>query len=178
MDIYAAVTERIIAEMEKGQIPWQKPWMAAGSAISHTTGKSYSLLNQMLLGRAGEWLTFKQCQAEGGYVKRGAKARMVVFWKWLEEEDKETGETKQVPFLRYYNVFHIDDCEGISAKWQKQNPNPAKADEAAETIIRDYVSREGITLENREGDAAYYHSPREGRGFAGNAEPAKTGKQI
>ena len=49
MDIYAEITNRMIAEMELGQIPWRKPWMAAGAAISHTTGKAYSLLNQMLL---------------------------------------------------------------------------------------------------------------------------------
>jgi antirestriction protein ArdC len=156
MDIYAEITNRIIAEMEQGQIPWQKPWMASGAAISHTTGKAYSLLNQMLLGRAGEWLTFKQCQAEGGYIRKGEKSRICVFWKWLEQEDEETGEVKQVPFLRYYNVFHISQCENIRAKYQQTNPNPAKADEAAEAIITEYVKREGVTLEHREGDAAFY----------------------
>ena len=156
MDIYQEITNRILAELEKGEIPWAKPWQASGSAISHTTGKSYSLLNQMLLGKAGEWLTLKQANAEGGYIRKGEKSRICVFWKWLEQEDEETGETKQVPFLRYYNVFHISQCENIRAKYQQTNPNPAKADEAAEAIITDYISREGITLENREGDAAFY----------------------
>ena len=90
MDIYAEITDRMVKEMEQGQIPWQKPWMAAGKAISHTTGKPYSLLNQMLLGRAGEWLTFKQCQEEGGFVRKGEKSRMVIFWKWTDKEDEET----------------------------------------------------------------------------------------
>ena len=45
MDIYAEITNRMIDELEKGFIPWQKPWMASGAAISHTTGKPYSLLN-------------------------------------------------------------------------------------------------------------------------------------
>ena len=49
MDIYAEITARIITEMEKGIIPWEKPWIARGGAISHATGKRYSLLNQMLL---------------------------------------------------------------------------------------------------------------------------------
>ena len=100
MDIYAEITNRMIAEMEQGIIPWRKPWMAAGAAISHTTGKPYSLLNQMLLGRAGEWLTFKQVNAEGGYVRKGEKAHMVVFWKWIETKDEETEEVKEVPFLK------------------------------------------------------------------------------
>ena len=43
MDIYSEVTSRIIAQMEKGIIPWQKPWVACGKAISRTTGKPYSL---------------------------------------------------------------------------------------------------------------------------------------
>ena len=58
MDIYAAVTERIIAQMEQGVIPWCKPWVSSGRAVSHATGKPYSLLNQMLLGRPGEYLTY------------------------------------------------------------------------------------------------------------------------
>ena len=156
MDIYAEITNRMIAEMEQGIIPWRKPWMAAGAAISHTTGKPYSLLNQMLLGRAGEWLTFKQVNAEGGYVRKGEKARFVVFWTWLDKEDEETGEVKQIPFLKYYNVFHIDQCEGIAAKHMQQNPNPASADETAENIITAYVQRSGVTIEHREGDSAFY----------------------
>ena len=156
MDIYAEITNRMIHEMEAGVIPWRKPWMASGAAVSHTTGKAYSLLNQMLLGKAGEGLTFNQCQQEGGKIRKGEKAQIVVFWKWLDQEDEETHEVKQVPFLRYYNVFHIDQCEGITAKHITENPNPAQADEAAETIITEYVKREGVRLEHQEGDAAFY----------------------
>ena len=94
MDIYAAVTDRIIEQMEQGIIPWQKPWVASGKAVSYATGNPYSLLNQLMLGRPGEYLTFKQCQAAGGKVKKGAKSSMVVFWKWIEQEDEETGEKK------------------------------------------------------------------------------------
>ena len=156
MDIYAEITNRMIAEMEAGIIPWKKPWMASGAAVSHTTGKPYSLLNQMLLGRPGEYITFNQCLQEGGHVRKGEKARMVVFWKWLEKEDKETGEVEQIPYLRYYNVFHIDQCEGIAARHMQTNPNPASPDETAEAIITGYITREGVSLEHREGDAAFY----------------------
>ena len=156
MDIYAEITNRMIQEMEQGIIPWRKPWMAAGKAISHSTGKAYSLLNQMLLGKAGEYLTYKQVQQEGGFVRKGEKARMVVFWKWIDKEDEETGEVTQVPFLKYYSVFHIDQCEGIAARYMQTNPNPASADETAEAIITEYINREGVTMEHREGDAAFY----------------------
>ena len=110
-DTYTLITDRISAELEAGTIPWHKPWTCAQPAISHTTGKAYSLLNQLLLGgRSGEYLTFNQAKKEGGSVKKGEKASMVVFWKWLTIEDEDTGEEKEVPFLRYFSVFHIDQC--------------------------------------------------------------------
>ena len=188
MDIYAAVTERIIEQMEQGIIPWQKPWISNGKAISHANGKPYSLLNQLMLGRPGEYLTFKQCQQVGGKVKKGEKASMVVFWKFIEQEDEETSrserpkgansgediypqprscdakagqpkhEKKEVPFLRYYNVFHIDQCEGVSAKYTTEAAFPDGADTlaAAQDIIYDYLSREGVQLSHEEGDRAFY----------------------
>ena len=158
MDIYAEVTTRIISQMEEGIIPWSKPWVACGKAISRSTGKPYSLLNQMLLGRPGEYLTFKQCQEAGGKVKKGEKSSMVVFWKWLEQKDEETGEVKEVPFLRYYNVFHIDQCEGVTAKHTSETAFPARAEplEAEQEIIYDYLSREGVKLSHQEGDRAFY----------------------
>ena len=156
MDLYQMITDRMITEMEQGSIPWQKPWMGAGNAISHTTGKPYSLLNQILLGRPGEYLTYNQACQEGGHVRKGEKAQMVVFWKWLDTKDEETGEIRQVPFLRYYNVFHIDQCEGVIAKRTQTNPNPANPDETAEAIISEYIRREGVALEHQEGDAAFY----------------------
>ena len=158
MDIYVAVTERIIAQLEQGQIPWQKPWISTGKAISHATGKPYSLLNQMLLGKPGEYVTFKQCQEAGGHIKKGEKASIVVFWKWIEQEDEETGEIKEVPFLRYYNVFHIDQCEGISAKHTSETvfPDGASTVETAQEIIYDYLGREGVKITHTEGDRACY----------------------
>ena len=156
MDIYREVTDRIIAEMETGLIPWQKPWVASGSCVSYATGKPYSLLNQMLLGRPGEYATFKQVQQAGGYVRKGAKAQMVVFWKWIEQEDEETGERKEIPLLRYYNVFHIDQCEGLKAKHTKPLPNTANANQTAERIICDYLKASGVRLNHEEGDRAFY----------------------
>ena len=156
MDIYAEITNRIISEMETGVIPWQKPWVASGSCVSYATGKPYSLLNQMLLGRPGEYATYQQVQAAGGYVRRGEKAHMVVFWKFLEKEDEETGEVKEIPFLRYYNVFHIDQCEGLKAKHSKPLPQGAEADQKAEAIICGYLKSSGVKLNHQQGDRAFY----------------------
>ena len=156
MDIFQTITDRLIAEMEQGIIPWNKPWQMAGLAISHSTGKPYSLLNQMLLGRAGEYLTFKQVQAEGGKVRKGEKASFVTFWKFIEKDDETTGEMIQVTLLRYYSVFHIDQCEGIRAKYARELTETAEPDETAEALISEYIDREGVTIENQEGNAAFY----------------------
>ena len=159
-DTYTLITDRIIAELESGTIPWHKPWTCAQPAISHTTGKAYSLLNQLLLGgRSGEYLTFNQAKKEGGRVRKGEKASMVVFWKWLKVEDEDTGEEKDIPFLRYFSVFHVDQCEGISPRFRASEPpiiTPAEANDTAEDIITDYLHRSGVHLISRESSEAFY----------------------
>lgn len=156
MDIYAEITSRIIEQMEQGIIPWQKPWYNSGNAISHSTGKPYSLLNQMLLGKPGEYVTFKQCQQEGGKVRKGEKASMVVFWKRVEQEDEETGEIKSILFLRYYNVFHIDQCEGLTAKHIQPLPDVVNPNQTADKIISAYCIREGVQVQHQDGNRAFY----------------------
>ena len=124
-NIYQIVTDRICEQLEKGIIPWNRPWTGvADGAISYTTRKPYSLLNQMLLGEDGEYITFNEVAKLGGKVKKGAKSQMGVFFKrYIKEEsgiNPETGEEEnkeKISFaLRYYNVFNIKDCEGIPAK--------------------------------------------------------------
>lgn len=159
MDIYQEVTDRITAQLEKGIIPWRKPWIVTGKAcaISRSTGKPYSLLNQLLLGKPGEYLTFAQCVKEGGHVRKGEKSSMVVFWKWIEQEDERTGETKKIPFLRHFSVFHIDQCEGIKPRREAQEAAQVLQPNAdADEIISNYLTRSGVNLVHQEGDRAFY----------------------
>lgn len=158
-DIYQEVTDRIIAQLERGEIPWKKPWIISGTAcaISHSTGKAYSLLNQLILGKPGEYLTYAQCAKEGGHIRKGEKASMVVFWKWVETEDEETKEVKKIPFLRHFSVFHIDQCEGIKPKHSAPvTAQTIEPDAAADAIISGYLQRSGVRLIHQEGDRAFY----------------------
>ena len=168
-DLYQEVTDRIISELESGIIPWEKPWTGVNSgAVSHVTGKPYSLLNQILLNKPGEYITFDQCRKQGGKVKKGAKSKFVVFWKvlFIERKDKfgnlvkdNEGNTVEdpVPVLRYFNVFHIDDCEGIKPKFDKPLPSThAEPLEAAEAALKGYVTRSNVRLINRKQDRAFY----------------------
>lgn len=159
-DVYAAVTDRIIRQLEAGCIPWQKPWGGmGGGAVSGTTGKPYSLLNQMILGKPGMYFTFNQIQKLGGRVRKGEKAQMVVFWKHIpaKELDKQTGEHREklVPMLRYYNMFHLDQIEGLNIVPATEPRKPATHAQADE-IISTYIQRSGVELEHRISDEAYY----------------------
>ena len=160
-DIYEAITNRIIDALEAGTIPWRKPWKGGCRyAISHSTGRPYSLLNQLMLGeRPGEYLTWKQIHDEGGRVKKGAESQFVVFWKMIEKQDKDDPEqTKEIPFLRYFNVFHIDDCEGIEPKFTTSEEPFTHADPIAhaEEVFADYIARSGVTFRSAYQDRAYY----------------------
>ena len=56
VNVYDMVTDRIIEELEKGVIPWEKPWTGTRSgAYNRISKKPYSILNQMLLKHSGEY---------------------------------------------------------------------------------------------------------------------------
>ncbi len=160
LDIYSAITDRIIAALESGVIPWHKPWVGGSSGcISFSTGKPYSLLNHILLGGiSGEYITFKQATLAGGHVRKGEKSKMVVFWKPFEKENEETGEVEKHFFLRYYNVFHLSQCEGIAPRWAVSvNPSSdLEPDTAADAIVKRYIERSGVRLTVTESDRAFY----------------------
>ncbi|WP_268626967.1 ArdC family protein [Paenibacillus alvei] len=135
--IYEMVTDRIIALLEKGIVPWRRPWVS-GAAVNWKTQKPYRGVNTILLD-PGEYATFKQISEAGGKVKKGQKGHIVVFWTWLEVKDEETEEMEKVPFLRYYNVFEINtQCEGLKSKRNEQTFDHDPISEA-ERISNGYV---------------------------------------
>ena len=113
------VAQRVLEELKAGVIPWQQPWFGSDRFVAHSTGRHYSLLNCILLGVPGEYATFKQVEAEGGSVKKGAKSKFVVFWNMIRKTETVDGEEKEkaYPVLRYYRVFNLNDCEGVKKKY-------------------------------------------------------------
>ena len=152
------VTDRIIEQLEKGYIPWQKPWTGVhDGAYNRISNKPYSLLNQMLLSKTGEYASFKQWTELGGHIRKGEKAEIVTFWKIQPiEEENEDGEkvTKQIPLLRYYNVFHISQVEGVEPK--SIDLNELQPIEEAERIKNEYMKREHIKILEKVTDKAFY----------------------
>ena len=152
------VTDRIIEQLEKGYIPWQKPWTGVhDGAYNRISNKPYSLLNQMLLSKTGEYASFKQWAELGGHIRKGEKAEIVTFWKIQPiEEENEDGEKviKQIPLLRYYNVFHISQVEGVEPK--SIDLNELQPIEEAERIKTEYMQREHIKILEKVTDKAFY----------------------
>ena len=158
-NVYQMVTDRIIAELEKGSIPWKRPWTGVNTgAYNRISNKPYSLLNQILLGRDGEWATFKQWTDLGGHIRKGEKSSFVVFWKIQPYEDiNADGEkvVKQIPLLRYYNVFHISQVDGVEPK-SKPELKEVEPIEAVETIKESYKEREHIQIIETVTNKAFY----------------------
>lgn len=165
-NVYQIITDRFIEEMSKGVIPWQRPWHGAtDGAVSYETGRPYSFLNQMLLGRPGEWLTYNQIKAKGGSIKKGAKSGLVTFFKTyakdkeVDVEQVEESDVEKLRFvLRYYKVFHIDDCEGIETKLKNEKPVVTLTPiERADIVANAYVEREDtLKMEVKLSNSAYY----------------------
>ena len=162
--VYEMVTDRIIEQLENGVIPWEKPWTGVRSgAFNRVSKKSYSLLNQMLLNHEGEYATFKQWTELGGKIRRGEKSEIIVFWKVLPVEEVQEDGTKiikQIPLLKYINVFHISQVEGVEPL-QKEELNEIEPIEKAESILLDYWTREQIKVEHIAGNDAYYSPSRD-----------------
>jgi hypothetical protein len=93
IDIYQAVTDRILKSLDKGTVPWRHPIKRSGNGDgwpkSLSSGKGYRGINIFLLAMTSwakgydcdYWLTYKQAKAQGGQVRKGEKSSLVIFWK-------------------------------------------------------------------------------------------------
>lgn len=142
--LYDEITDKIIAELEAGRVPWVQPWgtEAAKAPLSMPTNaasaRPYSGINVLILwgavierGFSGQsWLTFRQALALGGHVRKGERGTTVVYADRFVPADerrraRETGEEAQaVPFLKRFTVFNTDQCDGLPADVATTAPMP------------------------------------------------------
>ena len=131
--LYQEITDKIIAELEAGRVPWVQPWRtaAAGAPLSMpnnaSTNRCYSGINVLILwgavierGFTGQrWVKFRQAVALGGNVRKGERGTTVVYADRFVPEDErrravETGDNaRSVPFLKRFTVFNTDQCDGL-----------------------------------------------------------------
>lgn len=140
-DVYQIVTDRIVSQLEQGVIPWRMPWSGGyNGAVSYTTGRPYSFLNQMLLGESGEYLTFNQVKALGGNVAKGAVLQKDLTLKdcWI---------AKRGNFFAHGDTLHAA-VDAVNAKWRENRP----LDERIAEFVKTHPS-----LDEEYGDLFAWH---------------------
>jgi antirestriction protein ArdC len=139
-DAYEMVTNEIIKSLEKGIVPWKKPWNVEGGLmpINVANNKPYNGINVLILAcqpyASNVWGTFKQWKDKGGYVRKGEESTVVCFWKFLTKKDENgdieydsKGREMKIPLLRYYRIFNAEQIEGIEL--DKYTPQPIEPNE-------------------------------------------------
>ncbi len=162
-DIYQEVTDQIIGYLEQGTAPWRNPIKRGtgdGWPKNLDSGKRYRGINVLLLGMSAwssgyssdYWMTFKQAQAKGGQVRKGEKGSLVTFWKMYATKDKETGEPIEIPMLKHYTAFNLEQIEGIAIPDAPQDVPDAVPFEPlaeAERIVEGYRDKPAIHYDGR-----------------------------
>jgi antirestriction protein ArdC len=172
VSLYDEVTARIVAEMERGIVPWVRPWSRSAAPLgmprSAASRKAYSGINILILWDAvirrgfanQEWLTFRQALSLGGHVRKGEKGTVICYAdsfvpKGERERVKDSGDDpSRVPFLKRFTVFNVEQCEGLPAHI---TPPPVVYPETdrhseAETLI----DASGASIREAGGEAFYH----------------------
>ncbi|WP_027519236.1 ArdC family protein [Bradyrhizobium sp. WSM1417] len=143
-NLYDDITNKIIAELEAGRVPWVQPWGTAAAKgplalpKSAASGRQYSGINILVLWGAAiehgfigqSWLTFRQALSLGGHVRKGERGTTVVYAdRFVPASEKrrahETGEEAQaMPFLKQFTVFNCDQCGGLAPEIASTAPPP------------------------------------------------------
>ncbi|SEP17667.1 ArdC family protein [Aquisalimonas asiatica] len=162
-DLYQEVTDKIVAALEEGTVPWVKPWdsrhasVTAGYPCNALTGRPYHGVNVPLLWLEqtlrgftnNRWITFRQAKEVGGHVKRGEKGTLVTFFKPIRKQlTDESGNPRfddngnplerTIPLLKGFTVFNVDQIQDLPEEYLE--PEVKAKDlpeplEAAETVI-------------------------------------------
>jgi antirestriction protein ArdC len=170
--IYTRITDRIVAELEKGVRPWMQPWHTANAVgrvkrpLRHN-GLPYSGMNVLLLWSEATargfpnpmWMTFKQAIELGGAVRKGETGSMVVFAsRFTKTETDAAGEEfdREIPFLKAYSVFNVAQIDGLPDHYYGQNLEPVRDPIARIDHADRFFANTGAVI--RHGGAhAYFH---------------------
>lgn len=116
-DIYQSVTVRILECLDKGVVPWRKPW-ATQTPRNLASGHVYRGINTLLLScsafESPLWLTLKQANDLGGRIKRGERGTPIVFWKVIERPNPKDEDDDCFFLLKRFTVFNVEQTEGIA----------------------------------------------------------------
>lgn len=182
-DLYQEVTDKIIAAIESGTAPWQKPWTELaelGLPMNGASERHYRGINTMLLFMASHehgyndnrWFTYKQASELGAQVRKAEKSTPVYFFKMLQASERDGDSAKvspksgmpgkddkprQIPFLTEYRVFNAAQIDGLVAQEKpERNWTPIEA-------VNEVVAR--LNPDIRYGGNRAFYAPGPGRDF-------------
>ena len=169
-DVYAHVTQAIIAELEKGTPPWRKPWSGSAPSLPlRVTGEPYRGVNVLVLWRAAQargyacptWMTYRQAKALGGQVRRGERGATVIKVGTVERESKVPGEDpERISFARAYRVFNLAQIDGLDDRFPAPAP-PRDFGTQADPGLMAWFARTGLRLQTTPEPRAYYCRARD-----------------
>ena len=166
--LYAEVTKTILEQLQAGVTPWRKDWRAmpsAGIPYNVASSRPYSGANVVLLWLKAQqqgwptlqFLTFKQARELGGNIKHGEKSTIVVFVKQLMVKDrKDEGETRLVPMLKAYRVFHVSQCEGLPEKVTNPVTKLPRNKHVRDALVDGFVASTRADVREGHGEPAYH----------------------
>lgn len=167
VDIYQMVTDKIISALENGVKPWACPWDRTQEfgqlPLNFKTKNHYSGINILLLWSetvehgysSPYWLTFNQAKEMGGNVIKGNKSTQLIFYKPWERENS-AGEKEIIPMLKTFNVFNLDQIEGIEKPILKPVVSLVEKHDFVENVEAESVIKEtGIKIHHT-GNQAFY----------------------
>ncbi|WP_020083914.1 ArdC family protein [Hyphomicrobium zavarzinii] len=174
---YDDITNKIIAELEDGRVPWVQPWGTPSAKAqlampkNASTNRTYSGINVLILwgavieqGYAGQsWLTFRQALALGGNVRKDERGITVVYADRFVPGDAKRraassgGEARAIPFLKRFTVFNTDQCDGLPDEIATVAPPPPPGTIALR--VEALIKATGIDF--RIGGARAFYAPTE-----------------
>lgn len=165
---YEIITDRIIATLESGRIPWRKEWKNSskngGGALPYnlTNGKAYRGINILTLFCSGYetngWCTYKQAQSLGYQVRKGEKSAPVVYWNFPTKKEQLEG---RAPWMRLYSVFNVAQLDGVPSDLPFDESAPDNRIESAEAVTAAYMSSESHPSLAHGGSSAYFAPSRD-----------------
>jgi antirestriction protein ArdC len=143
MKVYEVITNKILEALDRGTIPWRKPWKCGGAPKNFITGRPYRGVNIFLTIMQGYaspyWITFKQAMERGARVKQGEKGTPIIFWNGQTRQvPDEEGEiaAREIPFMRYYTVFNLAQIEGLTTPEHEKEARFASIPTCEEVISK------------------------------------------
>lgn len=155
-----AITDKMIAKMEQGNLVWAKPWKGNTLPQNYITKKPYqgwNLFTTLFSGfESPYWLTANQIKKLGG--SWSGQGTLVIFWnistyKKKNETTNEEEERKSF-VLKYYYVWNAEQISGIDFKAPIQEANEIGTCEELEQYI--YNMETPINIKHTASDRAFY----------------------